>query len=78
MPPSPRTEPPPREVLFEFIRESDQAPFRCELRDDSEYGIEAQVFKDRKLVGAAVFATRTFAVQWAELQRTAFEKGGAS
>ncbi len=50
--------------------------FRCELRDHGEYGLEVQVFKDRKLVDGAVFATRTFALQWAELKRTAVEKGG--
>jgi hypothetical protein len=72
----PHTEPRPREVLYEFIRESDQAKFRCELRDHGEYGIEVQVFKGGKLVGASVFATRTFALQWADLKRTAFEKGG--
>ncbi len=76
MPPSPRTEPRPGEVLFEVIRQSDQAQFRCELRDHGEYGLEVQVFKDRKLVDGAVFATRTFALQWAELKRAAFEKGG--
>jgi hypothetical protein len=72
----PNTEPRPREVLFEFIRESDQAQFRCDLRDHREYGIEVQLFKDGKLVAGSVFATRTFALQWADLKRTAFEKGG--
>jgi hypothetical protein len=76
MPPSSRTEPRPGEVLYEFIRKSDRAQFRCDLRDHGEYGIEVQVFKDGKLVAASVFATRTFALQWADLKRGAFEKGG--
>jgi hypothetical protein len=72
----PHAEPHPREVLCEFVRKSDEAQFRCELRDHGEYGIEVQVFRDGKLVSASVFATRTFALQWADLKRAAYEKGG--
>jgi hypothetical protein len=72
----PHSEPTAREVLYEFIRKSDQAQFRCELRDHGEYGLEVRVFKDGKVAGAAVFATRTFALQWADMKRAAFEKGG--
>jgi hypothetical protein len=43
----PHPEPRPREVLYDFIRESDQAQFRCELRDHGEYGTEVRAFKDR-------------------------------
>jgi hypothetical protein len=74
-PPAPRTKPRPGELLFEFVRESDHAHFRCELRYRGEYGVEAQFFKGDWLLVARLFATKGLAVQWAELERRHIESG---
>jgi hypothetical protein len=67
--PPPRTQPRPGELLFEFVRESDHAQFRCELQYHGEYGVEAQFFNDDWLLIARRFDTKKLAVQWAELER---------
>jgi hypothetical protein len=65
------------ELLFEFVRESDRAHFRCELHEFTEsYGFDMRVFKNRSLISSDVFATREFAVRWSHEKREAIEKGG--
>lgn len=74
---SPTCKPAPArvELLFEFVRASDQAPMSCELRFHGEsYGWEAQFLKRGHLVfSRGAFVTRALAVQWAELERAAME-----
>jgi hypothetical protein len=58
----------PGELLFEFVRASDGAPIRRELRFNGEsYGWEAQ-FLDRGELWYAhgLLVTKALAVQWAE------------
>src|SRR5262249_6777407 len=59
----------PEELLFEFVRESDQARFRCELRDDGDYGVDAWVFQNESLYIAWRHPTREHAIAWAEAER---------
>src|ERR1700741_5090223 len=73
--PAPRTQPRPGELLLEFVRESDHAQFRCELRYHGEYGVEAQFFQNGELLIGRRFDTKSLAVQWAELEREHLEKG---
>jgi hypothetical protein len=73
--PSPPGQPQPGERLFEFFRGHDR--FRCELRDNGDFGIEAQFFENEELFFSRRFETRALAVQWAEEERKAIEKGGA-
>jgi hypothetical protein len=49
----------------------------CELRTHGEHGVEAQILRDGDLVIGRTFIMRALAVQWAELERTAIEKGEA-
>jgi hypothetical protein len=67
----------PGELLFEFVRASDGAPITCELRFNGEsYGWEAQFFHCGELWCArGAFVTRTLAVQWAEEERKAMDRG---
>jgi hypothetical protein len=74
--------PPPRvarpgEFLFEFICGSDRAPMSCELRFHGEsYGWESQFLERGELLYArGGFVLRELAVQWAEEERKAIEKG---
>jgi hypothetical protein len=69
-------QPTPGELLFTFVRSSDQVPMTCELRHHGEpYGWEAQFFERGELVIArGPFDTRALAVQWAELERAAIER----
>ena len=46
--PTPARTPHPRECVFEFARESDHTPWRCELIDDGEFGIDAQIFRNEE------------------------------
>jgi hypothetical protein len=80
-PPAPR-QPVPGELLFAFILGHDR--WRCELRDHGDvYGIEAQFFLNGDLERARTFAMRMgltltpreHAVQWAEQEREALERG---
>jgi hypothetical protein len=64
----------PRERLFEFLRGHDC--FLCELRDDGPHGVTAQFFEYEELLCSRRFGTRALAVQWAEHERKAIEKGG--
>ena len=65
----------PAELLFEFVRKSDRVQFRCELLDHGEYGVEARFTRQGGLLFSRRFDTRALAVQWAEAQRPALEKG---
>lgn len=50
-PPAPPRRRQPGEVLFEFVRSSDHAPMRCELRFHGEsYGWEAQFLERGELL----------------------------
>lgn len=48
----------------------------CELRDHETYGIEAQFWEHEEFRYNRRFETRALAVQWAEEERKAIEKGG--
>jgi hypothetical protein len=63
------------EHLFEFLRGRDR--ILCELRDQGEFGIEAQFFENEDLLFSRRFETRVGAVQWAEKERKAIATGGA-
>jgi hypothetical protein len=67
--------PTPGELLFEFVRVSDQAPMPCELRFHGEsYGWEAQFLeRGELLLSRGAFVTRAVAVRWAEEMRHAME-----
>jgi glutaredoxin-related protein len=73
--PTPAREPRHGEVLFEFIRNLDQAHFRCELRSHDGWGIEAQFWMNGELLIGRRFDTRALAVQWAMAERQALEQG---
>ena len=67
--PPPR-QPRPGEILFEFVRESDHAHFRCELRTHGgEWGVEAQFWMNGELLIGRRFDARALAVQWAMVER---------
>ena len=68
----------PGELLFEFVRESDQTHFRCELRAYEGWGVEAVFWMNGQLLVARRFDTRALAVQWAVIERQAVEKGSSS
>ena len=82
-PPAPSRQPQHGEPLFEFLHGHDR--YLCELRDYGEtYGVEAQFWKNEaffygRRFDARLDQTRTpraLAVQWAEEERKAIEKGG--
>ena len=79
-PPAPPRQPKPGELLFEFIRASNGRPVRCELRFHGESaGWEAQFF-DADLFSfyaRGAFVTKALAVQWAEEERKALERGSS-
>ena len=67
----------PGERLFEFSKGADQ--FVCELRDQGEFGIEAQFLLNGELYIAQTFREqpaidRMFAIAWAEHQRATMER----
>jgi hypothetical protein len=66
------------ELLFEFVRASDHARCRCELRYARDFwGVEAQFFiNDHPRLGQR-FDSRARALQWAHQERDAIETGGA-
>jgi hypothetical protein len=78
VPPPPRVAR-PGEPLFEFVRASDRAPIMCELRFHGEsFGWEAQFLERGELwYSRGAFVNRADAIEWAELERKAIEKGGA-
>jgi hypothetical protein len=55
--------------LFKFVRESDQASFRCELRDRGRWGCEARFLFNGRLLFSRRFDTKEQAAQWAALER---------
>ena len=65
----------PSEVLFEFSRGANL--YRCELRDHGAFGVAIKVYRNQKIMRHRRFKMRDVAVQWAQEQRTALEKGGA-
>jgi hypothetical protein len=67
--------PRPGELLFEFVRASDGAPMRCELRFHGEsLGGEAQFFERGEFwYSRGAFVLRRLAIQWAEVERKAME-----
>ena len=76
---SPNYQPPVRqprvgELLYEFVRESDRAHVRCELRDHGEWGVEAQIYLHGELLIGRRFETRALAVEWAEAERPELER----
>jgi hypothetical protein len=83
-PPAPPRDAQPGELLFEFHVAATHTFWRVELRDHGAYGVEAQFLDPIDIRTARTFRqdmdpTRTpreLAVQWAELERAAIEKGG--
>ncbi len=73
-----RRVPRPGELLFEFVRESDHAQFRCELRYHGDFwGVEAQFLMNGDLLIAQRFETKALAMHWATLEREHLQKDGA-
>ena len=66
----------PGELLFEFVRASDGAPMRVELRFNGEsYGWEAQFLERGELLFShGAFATKALAIQWAEQERVSMAR----
>jgi hypothetical protein len=75
--PAPAPQRKPGEVLIEFVRASDRAPKSCELKFHGEsYSWEALSLERGDLFAShGGFVMRALAVQWAEAERTAIEKG---
>jgi hypothetical protein len=74
--PPPARVPQPGQILFEFVRESDHAHFRCELRYHGDvWGVEPQFCMNGELLIGRRFDTRALAVQWATIEREHIEKG---
>jgi hypothetical protein len=71
-PPTPATLQ-PRELLFTFSRGADR--FRCVLRKQSEFGIEAQFFQNDEFFRSRRFDERKQALAWAESERAVIEHG---
>jgi hypothetical protein len=74
----------PGEKLFEFLVDHDR--YLCELRDHGAYGVEAQFFVNEEFRYSRRFDSRIggtltpreMAIQWAEEERKALEKGASS
>jgi hypothetical protein len=62
------------ELLFAFLRGQDR--FRCELRYQDKWGVEATFLLNDELLMGRMFDTRALAMQWVEAMRTVIEKGG--
>ena len=83
-PPTPLRQPQPAELLFEFHVERTRAVYRVELRDDGDYGVEAQFLDTLDPLICRRFyprldPTRTpreNAIAWATEQRKCIENGG--
>src|SRR4051812_47549396 len=69
--------PKPRECVFQLYRESDHTRWRCELVDDGEYGIDAQIFRNEEFSYSVRFPNRAFALAWAALERQLIEQPSA-
>lgn len=74
--PDPPREPTAGEPPFALLR--GHVRFLCELRDHGAYGIEAQFYENEDFLVSRRFGTRTLAVQWAEEERKAIERGPAT
>ena len=61
--------------VFAFTRASDGVRFRCELSLNNDH-VEAQLFINDQLVIRQQFTNRALAIQWANVERECFEKGG--
>jgi hypothetical protein len=69
------TEATPRELLFEFA-DATQRHYRCELLDDGDRGLEAQITtEDCGYFGARRCASRQQAEQWARQRQRWLEAG---
>lgn len=64
----------PGELLFTF-RDPQHHQIDCELRDNGQYGIEAQFWRDRRFWYSRRLDTRDLAIQWATLERQALLDG---
>jgi len=73
-PPAPPRVAKPGELLYEFVREADHARFVCELRDDGDYGIDAQIFQNEELLIVWRHATREGAIASATRERLTLER----
>ena len=68
--------PRPGDLLFEFVRETDRAHVRCELRHHGAWAVEAQFFVNGEFLIGRRFDSRIIAaVRWAETEREAIEQG---
>lgn len=78
--PVPRQSTPGELAVREFVRASDRAPTSCEVRFHGEsYGCDVQFFERGEfLFRRGAFVMRAQAMEWAEAERKAFEKGGPS
>ena len=75
---SPRSEPGPREVLFEFVREADHTHFQCEVAySDNWYGVEAILLKNGEPFFSRLLDSRIQAARWAKSKREHIAKGRA-
>jgi hypothetical protein len=64
-------------VLFEFVRESDHAPFRCEVRSHPRQGgFEVQFFMKGEVFIVQKFGRRDWALEWAMVGREHITKSG--
>jgi hypothetical protein len=72
----PAGKPRPGEPLWSVRKEHRQ--FDCELRYHGEWGVEAQILRDRELLYARTFLTGELAVRWANDAREDIEKGAKS
>jgi hypothetical protein len=62
--------------MFEFVRESDDARVRCEIRSHPRPGgFEVQVFMNGELYIKQKFGRRDWALAWAEFKRDHLAKG---
>jgi len=82
-PPVPRRQLTPGELLFEFHIARTHTFYRVELRDQGEYGVEAQFLDPVDVRAARTFhqamdptrSPREMAIAWAEEERKAIEGG---
>ena len=71
--PAPQRKPRPGEPLW-TLRKSHHN-YTCELRYHSEWGVEAQIFRDTDLLVSRRFVLRELAVGWAAGERQVLESG---
>ena len=74
-PPPPR-KPQPGEWLWVLVK--DNATWSCELRDQGEWSVEAQILLNGELTIGHRFDTKAIAVKWAEFKRAELEKKGGA